>query len=79
MTVYKFTEIDRTLAFIRPLLIEGKHSVSLRTVYEEFPREYHIAYFEVIVKEIENKEQAQSPSDHKEPQGDWVVRTEGPL
>ena len=53
MTVYKFTSIDRTLEFIKPLLVEGKYRVSVRTFYEEFPREYLIDYFEVTVEEIE--------------------------
>lgn len=53
MKVYKFTSIDRTLEFIKPLLVEGNYSVSIRTFYEEFPREYQIDYFEVTVKEIE--------------------------
>ena len=53
MTVYKFTSIDRTLEFIRPLLIEGKHRVSVRTFYKEYPRETMIDYFEVTVEEIE--------------------------
>ena len=53
MTVYKFITIDRTLEFIRPLLLEGKHRVSVRTFYEEYPRETMIAYFEVTVEEIE--------------------------
>ena len=58
MTVYKFTSIDRTLEFIIPLLIEGKHSVSVRTFFKEYPvenqlRETMIDYFEVTVEEIE--------------------------
>ena len=52
MTVYKFKSIDRTLEFIKPLLIEGKHSVRVKTFYEEYPREYSIDYFEVAVEEI---------------------------
>lgn len=55
MTVYKFTAIDRTLEFIKPLLIEGKHSVSVRTFYKEYPREYSIDHFEVTVEEIKEK------------------------
>lgn len=51
MTVYKFTSIDRTLEFIKPLLVEGKHNVSLRTFYKEYPRETQIDYFEVHVYE----------------------------
>ena len=53
MTVYKFRTIDRTLEFIRPLLLEGKHMVSVKTFYKEYPREYSIDYFEVTVEEIE--------------------------
>lgn len=53
MTVYKFTTIDRTLEFIRPLLLEGKHKVSVKTFYKKYPREYSIDYFEVTVEEIE--------------------------
>ena len=53
MTVYKFTSIDRTLDFIKPLLVEGKHRVSIRTFYKGFPRETMIDYFEVTVEEIE--------------------------
>lgn len=56
MTVYKFTSIDRTLEFIKPLLVEGKHSVSVRTFYKEYrflSGECQIDYFEVTVKEIE--------------------------
>lgn len=55
MTKYKFTSIDRTLEFIKPLLVEGKHSVSLRTFNKEYPRETQIDYFEVTVKEIKEK------------------------
>ena len=51
--IYKFTTIDRTLEFIIPLIVEGKHSVSIRTFYKEYPREYLIDYFEVTVEEIE--------------------------
>lgn len=65
--IYKFTTIDRTLEFIRPLLLEGKHSVSVRTFYKEYPREYSIDYFEVKVNEID------------EEKGDWVVRDKEPL
>ena len=57
MTVYKFTTIDRTLEFIRPLLIEGKHRVSVRTFYKEYPRETMIDYFEVTVEENEEHEE----------------------
>ena len=53
MTVYKFTSIDRTLEFIKPLLVEGTYSVSIRTFYKVFPREYEIDYFEVTVEEKE--------------------------
>ena len=51
MTVYKFTSIDRTLEFIKPLLVEGNYRVSVRAFYEEFPK--LIDYFEVTVEEIE--------------------------
>ena len=53
MTVYKFTSIDRTLEFIKPLLVEGNFIVSVRTFYKEYPREYQIDYYEVKVEEIE--------------------------
>lgn len=53
MTIY-FTSIDRTLEFIKPLLVEGNHSVSIRTYFKEFPREYQIDFYAVIVKEIKN-------------------------
>ena len=53
MTVYKFTSIDRTLEFIKPLLVEGNFIVSVRTFYKEFPWETMIDYFEVTVEEIE--------------------------
>ena len=52
MTVYKFKSIDRTLEFIKPLLIEGKHSVSVRSFYKEYPWESSIDYFEVAVEEV---------------------------
>ena len=52
MTVYKFTSIDRTLEFIKSLIVEGKYSVSARAFYKEYPREYQIDYYEVTVKEI---------------------------
>ncbi len=50
--VYKFTAIDRTLEFTRALIVEGKYSVQIQAVYEEFPREDVLAYFEVTVEEI---------------------------
>lgn len=53
MTVYKFTSIDRTLDFIKSLIVEGKWQVSVKTFYEEFPSEIVIDYYEVTVKEIE--------------------------
>ena len=53
MIVYKFTSIDRTLEFIKPLLVEGNYRVSVRTFYKEYPRQYEIDYFEVTVEEIE--------------------------
>lgn len=56
MTTYKFTTIQRVLEFIEPLLLEGKHSVNIKTFYEEYPREYSIDYFEVTVKEIKENE-----------------------
>ena len=56
MTVYKFTSIDRVLEFIKPLLVEGRYSVSVRTFYKEYPREYSIDYFEVTVEEIKENE-----------------------
>ena len=49
---YKFTVIDRTLDFVKSLILEGKHKVSIRTFYKEYPREYLIDYFEVTVEEI---------------------------
>lgn len=49
MTVYKFTSIDRVLEFIKPLLVEGRYSVSIKTVYEEYP-------FEVTVEEIKEND-----------------------
>lgn len=52
MMVYKFTAIDRTLEFIKPLLVEGSYKVSVKTFYKKFPREYQIDYFEVTVEEI---------------------------
>ena len=55
MTVYKFTTIDRTLEFIRPLVIEGNHIVSVRTFYQDFPRETLIDHYEVMVKEIDEE------------------------
>lgn len=56
MTVYKFTSIDRVLEFIKPLLVEGRYSVSVRTFYKEYPREYSIDYFEVTVEEIKEND-----------------------
>lgn len=53
MTVYKFTSLDRTLEFIKSLIVEGTYIVSARAFYKEYPREYQIDYFEVTVKEIE--------------------------
>lgn len=53
MTVYKFTSIDRTLEFIKPLLVEGNYTVYVKTFYKEYPRETMIDYYEVTVKEIE--------------------------
>lgn len=53
MTVYKFTSIDRTLEFIKSLIVEGNYSVSVRTFYNEYPRETMIDYYEVTVEEIE--------------------------
>ena len=53
MTEYKFTTIDRTLEFIKPLIVEGNHRVSVRAFYKEYPRETMIDYYEVTVKEIE--------------------------
>ena len=55
MIDYKFTSIDRTLEFIKPLLVEGNHSVHIRTFYKKYPREYDIDYFEVTVKETEKE------------------------
>lgn len=52
MAVYKFTSIDRTLEFVGPLLVEGKHSVGLKPFYKEYPCETQIEYFEVTVTEI---------------------------
>lgn len=74
MTVYKFTSIDRTLEFIRPLLIEGKYSVNVRTFYKDYPREYDIDHFEVAVKELD-KEKYIPPLE----QVDWTVRNKEPL
>lgn len=46
MTIYKFTSIDRVLEFIKPLLVEGRHSVSIKTFFcKEYP-------FEVTVEEV---------------------------
>ena len=56
MTVYKFTSIDRVLEFIKPLLVEGKYSVSVRAFYKEFPREYMIDYFEVKVEGVKEND-----------------------
>ena len=53
MTVYKFTTIDRTLEFMKSLIIEGNHRVSARAFYKEYPRETMIDYYEVTVEEIE--------------------------
>lgn len=53
MTVYKFTAIDRTLEFMKSLLVEGDYIVSARAIYKEFPWETMIDYFEVTVEEIE--------------------------
>lgn len=50
--VYKFTSIDRVLEFMKPLLVEGKYSVIVRTFHKGFPREYMIDYFEVTVEEV---------------------------
>ena len=46
-----YPDTDRTLEFIKPLLVEGNYRVSVRAFYEEFPR--LIDYFEVTVEEIE--------------------------
>lgn len=56
MAVYKFTALDRVLEFVAPLLVEGKHSVGLRTIYREFPRETQIDYFEVTVTEVKEND-----------------------
>lgn len=56
MAVYKFTAMDRVLEFVAPLLVEGKHSLGLRTIYKEFPWEHTIDYFEVTVTEIKENE-----------------------
>ena len=53
MTVYKFTSIDRTLEFIKSLIVEGNYIVSARAFYQEYPRETMIDYYEVTVEEIE--------------------------
>ena len=53
MTVYKFTTIDRTLEFMKSLIIEGNYRVSARAIYKEYPRETMIDYYEVTVEEIE--------------------------
>ena len=52
---YKFTSIDRTLEFIKPLLVEGEYKISVKTFYKGFPREYDIDFFEVTVEEIKEK------------------------
>lgn len=67
MTVYKFTTIDRTLEFIKPLVLEGNYIVSVRTFYQDFPRETHIDHYEVMIREID------------EEKGDWTVRNKEPL
>ena len=53
MTVYKFTTIDRTLEFMKSLIVEGNYIVSARAIYKEYPRETMIDYYEVTVEEIE--------------------------
>lgn len=53
MTVYKFTSLDRTLEFIKSLIVEGNYRVSARAFYKEYPREYQIDHYEVTVEEIE--------------------------
>lgn len=74
MKVYKFTSIDRTLEFVKPLLVEGTYSVSIRTFYKDYPREYQIDRYEVTVKDIDEEKH-----DPTLEQGDWVVRDKEPL
>lgn len=52
---YTFRGIDRVLEFSKALLVEGKHTVSIKTVFKEFPRNNDIDYFEIEVSE-ENSE-----------------------
>ena len=44
---YTFKSIDRVLEFSKALLVEGKHTVSIKTVFRDFPRENDIDHFEV--------------------------------
>ena len=53
MTVYKFTTIDRTLEFMKSLIVEGNYRVSARAFFKKYPWETTIDYYEVTVEEIE--------------------------
>lgn len=51
---YKFSSIDRTLEFARPLLVEGDKKVEIKTVFEDSIIK-SIDYYLVIVKDNESK------------------------
>lgn len=48
---YEFTSIDRTLDFIRPLLIEGKYKIEVSTIFNDSCIK-QIDYFKVIVTKV---------------------------
>ena len=51
---YKFTSIDRTIEFIKPLLVEGDKQVEVKTIFEDTCVK-RIDYYLVIVSENEFK------------------------
>ena len=50
---YKFESIQRTLDFVKSLVVEG-YPVVINTQFMSFPRENDIDYFEVTVGEKKN-------------------------
>ena len=54
MTTYKFTSIDRTLEFIKPLLVEGRKKVEVKTIFEDTCVK-RIDHYLVIVSDNEFK------------------------
>ena len=51
---FEFTSIDRTLEFIKPLLVEGRKKVIVKTIFEDTWAE-HIDHYLVIVSDNEFK------------------------